>query len=337
MARPRPSVTEEKLNSVLAARLFQLLASREPDPKAAAERFGLPEDAAQRRELLVTRQTLQQLADAAIAQTGDPDLGINLGKSIDRGAYGLVEFVARSARTLREALLGMIRYQRLTGAGARYSYSEERGVAVLEHRGFPEVRVANEHALVVALGLGYQLTGKRWTAHRAWFSHERPQSLALIEAFFGTSNVEFGAPQNGVAFDADWLELPVRTADPPLLAVLEQQAQQALQQQPDEDDLLAKVREQIRLSLQDGAVNLERVATRLGLSGRTLERRLDDQGVTFRDIVDDTRRTLSQLYLANRQLGLAEVAYLLGYSDMRAFLRAHKRWTGTTPSDARRS
>jgi AraC-like DNA-binding protein len=197
--------------------------------------------------------------------------------------------------------------------------------------------VLNEHALAVALEVGLQLTGQRPTVHRAWFSHERPQDTSVVESFFGTSRLEFGAPRNGVAFDTAWLELPVRSADPPLLAVLEQQAQKALQQQPDEDDLLAKVREQVRLALQDGAVNLERVAVRLGLSGRTLERRLDEQGMTFRDVVDETRRTLSQLYLANRHLGLAEVAYLLGYSDMRAFLRAHKRWTGTTPSEVRRS
>jgi AraC-like DNA-binding protein len=338
MVRKRPSEPrEETLTSVLAARLVRLLASREGDAKAMAARFGLPEDAAERRDVLITREDLRRLAEACVASTGDPALGITLGRTIDRGAYGLVEFIARSALTLREGLLGMLRYQRLTGAGERYSYTEEREVVVLEHQGFPEIRVANEHALVVALEVGRQLTGQRWTAHRAWFAHERPADVAVVEEFLGTSSIEFGAPRNGVVFGVDWLSMPVRSADPQLREVLEQQAQQVLQQRPNEGDLLAQVREQVRLSLRDGTINLERVASQLATSSRTLQRRLDEQGVAFHEVVDDVRRTLSQLYLANRSLGLAEVAYLLGYSDLRAFLRAYKRWTGTTPSEARRT
>src|SRR5688572_24414368 len=85
---------EERLTSVLAARLVHLLASRGADLAP----FSLPADALQRRDLEVTRATLRALADAAVAATGDPALGLTLGRAIGRGAYGLVEFVARSSR-----------------------------------------------------------------------------------------------------------------------------------------------------------------------------------------------------------------------------------------------
>jgi AraC-like DNA-binding protein len=79
------------------------------------------------------------------------------------------------------------------------------------------------------------------------------------------------------------------------------------------------------------------VAKKLGLGPRTLQRRLKEYGADFKTLVDDTRRRFSLNYLRDRKHTLTEIAYLLGYSEVSAFNRAFKRWTGSTPSDYRRA
>lgn len=90
-------------------------------------------------------------------------------------------------------------------------------------------------------------------------------------------------------------------------------------------------------SLREGRPTLVHVARRMHMSERTLQRRLVDAGTSFQELLDGTRRTLARAYLADPRLSLAEVAYRLGYADLRAFVRGFKRWTGTTPGKLRGS
>ncbi len=105
---------------------------------------------------------------------------------------------------------------------------------------------------------------------------------------------------------------------------------------PREDRLLASVRRVIGESLRDGDPKLVQVAKKLAVSPRTLQRQLKESGVDFKALADDTRRRFSLNYLRDRKNSLTEIAYLLGYSEVSAFNRAFRRWTGLTPSDYRR-
>ena len=105
---------------------------------------------------------------------------------------------------------------------------------------------------------------------------------------------------------------------------------------PREDELLASVRRAIAESMRDGDPRLVRVAKKVAMSSRTLQRRLNEYGVDFKKLADDTRRRFALSYLRDRKQTLTEVAYLLGYSDLSAFNRAFKRWTGSTPMKYRK-
>jgi AraC-like DNA-binding protein len=87
--------------------------------------------------------------------------------------------------------------------------------------------------------------------------------------------------------------------------------------------------------LRDGDPKIARVAKKIAMSPRTLERRLKERGVFFKKLMDDTRRRFALSYLRDRKNSLTDVAFLLGYSELSAFNRAFKRWTGTTPLDFR--
>jgi AraC-like DNA-binding protein len=119
--------------------------------------------------------------------------------------------------------------------------------------------------------------------------------------------------------------------------MLKQYLERVLNEMPPEDDLLTSVRRAIGELMRDGDPKLTRVAKKIAISPRTLQRRLKEYGVDFKKLMDDTRRRFALNYLRARKNTLTEVAYLLGYSELSAFNRAFKRWTGSTPLAYRRT
>lgn len=329
---------DEPLRSFSSARmLLACIAEAGGDAAAIARRIGLPEDALSRKTLDLTRRGFLELCEAAVATTRDPCLGVTLARRLDRGAYGLVDFAPRTAATLRQALEVVVRFQRLAEETSTFQLMEERGKAVLRHHGLPENRVYNEYVISMIIAAGRQILDGTWIPERAWFAHARPPDIGPLCAFLGTEEVEFGARYDGILFDAATLDRPLRTSDPPLHALLVQQAEQALAAQPSRMDLIGQVREQVRHSLGEGGEpNIERVAARLSVGSRTLQRRLADRGTSFQDVLEEVRESLARIYLADPELGLKEIGERLCYSDVRAFDRAFKRWTGLTPGEYRR-
>jgi AraC-like DNA-binding protein len=107
--------------------------------------------------------------------------------------------------------------------------------------------------------------------------------------------------------------------------------ERVLEEMPQEDEVLASVRRAVAESMREGHPNLTRVAKKMAMSPRTLQRQLKVQGMDFKKLVADTRRRFALSYLGNRKNTLTEIAFLLGYSEVSAFNRAFKRWTGSTP------
>ena len=107
--------------------------------------------------------------------------------------------------------------------------------------------------------------------------------------------------------------------------------ERVLEEIPQEDGVLASARRAVAESMREGHPYLTRVAKKIAMSPRTLQRQLKEQGMDFKKLVADTRRRFALSYLGNRSNTLTEIAFLLGYSEVSAFNRAFKRWTGSTP------
>jgi AraC-like DNA-binding protein len=110
-----------------------------------------------------------------------------------------------------------------------------------------------------------------------------------------------------------------------------------LNRMPREDEILTPIRKTIAQLMKDGGPKLARAAKTLGVSPRTLQRQLKSHGIDFKELVEDTRRRFALDYLKDRDSTLTEIAFLLGYSEVSAFNRAFRRWTGTTPMHYRRN
>jgi AraC-like DNA-binding protein len=156
-----------------------------------------------------------------------------------------------------------------------------------------------------------------------------PSERARLEQFFGCE-WQFQTGHNRMCFGADTWALPSRSADATLLCVLEQHAQQLIATLEREPALVREVR---RVLYKSGPnLSVAAAAKQLGVSSRTLQRRLTEAGHVFADIADTVREDLARRMLSERSVAIAEAAYLLGFADQSSFTRAFKRWTGLTPA-----
>jgi AraC-like DNA-binding protein len=180
------------------------------------------------------------------------------------------------------------------------------------------------------------MLGSDWLPQEIRFVHEVPVQASEHLRFFGCP-VRFRCASNALIVERNFGERWVPTADPKLYRVLKQHVERILDDMPRENDLAGAVRRAIGQSIADGDTTLVKVAGMLAMTPRTLERRLKESGVIYRDLVTDTRRRFALEYLKDRNRSLTEVAFLLGYSEVSAFNRAFKRWTDSTPLQYRES
>jgi AraC-like DNA-binding protein len=181
-----------------------------------------------------------------------------------------------------------------------------------------------------------EVTGLAWTPDAVWFAHEAPAEINVLVSLFGTERIRFGEASNGLLIGREVLDAPLTGADPALLRVLETElTRQAPPPAGSSFDIVADTERAVKVTLELGAPRIERVAQSLAMSVRTLQRRLDDEGTSFQEVVEGVRERLARHHAERGELSSTQMAFLLGYADLTTFLRAFKRWTGGSPQEFR--
>jgi AraC-like DNA-binding protein len=139
-------------------------------------------------------------------------------------------------------------------------------------------------------------------------------------------------PQNALVFEAGSLTVPVVNADARLLAILQRYSDDLLAQRPSDGELVTRVERWILENIPTGKFDTAELVRSLGMSARTLRRRLAEHGLTLARLIQQERRELAKKYLAYGTYPLGRITYLLGYGDLATFTRAFRQWTGTTPA-----
>jgi AraC-like DNA-binding protein len=169
----------------------------------------------------------------------------------------------------------------------------------------------------------------------AQFEHDPPKNTAMHERVF-RAPLRFGQPANRLIFANADLDVPHGAGDPGLAMILERHIAELLQEPDEANDLAQSARRMISASLGQTKITIEHLASGLGLSPRTLQRRLAEADTSLRQLLRDHRQAMADLHVGNGQRSQASIAEALGYSDGTAFWRAFKAWTNTTPSAFRR-
>jgi AraC-like DNA-binding protein len=183
--------------------------------------------------------------------------------------------------------------------------------------------------------IGRRLTGSTLKPTVVRIIHHIHHGKLDLEKFLDAT-VEDGARVDEVELPAANWDLPIASADPYLHRLCVQSAEDALaRRRAKESPLKVKVENAIAALLPHGQARHDLVAVELGMSPRTLTRRLSAEGVSFADILKEVREALAKRYIADRTLPISQIAWLLGYAEVSGFTRAFQRWTGLVPSAAR--
>ena len=267
---------------------------------------------------------------------------IRVAQRYSAAEIGPLGMLAEVAPDLRSAFQRLIHHQHvLTGtATARMVDDDARGITILEHLPFEGSDLAGRcrREMMVASGLKFarDVSGVLVRPRRVCFRHAEPGDPGEHEAFFG-SEVRFGAEYDGLEFDRDTLAIPLPGADADLSEFLAEHLHAiAGDPPPVAVTLEGRLRQAIFRRLGIQTLAMAAVAHELGMSTRTLRRRLFEHRTTYHAVLDGVRRELADELLGDPDHKLSEVAVLLGFSDASAFHRAYVRWTGYTPASRRR-
>jgi len=275
--------------------------------------------------------------DLVAKALGDDLLGFHLAQNFDLRMIGLLYYVLASSDTLGEALGRAARYSSIVNEGFRVTVREGKEIdVVLESVGVP--RRLNRHqiefSLVTFIRACREITKRRSTADHVRFVHRRSLPPEM-SSFFG-GDVEFGADVDQITFSRSILDIAVISADPYLNRLLIKQYEDVLAHRKLNRNAFAlRVENAIVPLLPHGKANAKDVAQRLGMSQRTLARHLASEGLTFVKMLQELRLDLAKRDLADKDLSITQIAWLLGYREASAFTSAFKRWTGKTPRTAR--
>jgi AraC-like DNA-binding protein len=192
-----------------------------------------------------------------------------------------------------------------------------------------------EFCMTAVLGLCRKLTGRHLTPNRARLTHRSGKQDSELSAYFGR-NIEFSARRDELIFNGVVKKAAVISADPYLNELMVANCDAAIAGRPSRRrPLRSAVENAIAPLLPHGKARASEIAKQLGMSQRTLSRRLSIEGITFSRILDQLRADLSRQYLADQALSISRIAWLLGYQEVGAFTNAFKRWRGKTPRQAR--
>lgn len=280
---------------------------------------------------------LAHLADAvwlhAAQRAQDPDLALHAAQALEFGAYKVLDFIVANAPTVGEGLSRVGRYFALVDPRGRFEIDTDVDpVTVSFGSGAGETPAPAQQYTFAALVLRSRAsTGTRWPLAAVDFSFAAPAELRVYEEIFACP-VNFGRPRARLLISRETWEQPVEGADRALFAVLEDHARRLLAEvSKGEPSLLDALRAELRARLRGGEASIAAVANAMAMSERTLQRRLEQHELSYSDVLNDVRHELGREYLRERNVSIAEVAFLLGFSDQSAFGRAFKRATGQTP------
>ena len=338
--RPQAVSTRPMISVAATAGLLEAIAARGGDPDLILRKFGIDRSAFSEPEGFIPSSIFAGVLEEAAQATADDCFGLHLGENYNPRNIGPLVYVVLNSPTIRAGIENFERYLHVYNEGAKWFFTSEGNRAhicyLLTDPGIKSLRHSNEHEMTIAFNTLRMMVGSQWAPKEVQFAHEAPEQTSEHLRIFHAP-VSFGCKTNAIVTDLHFVEREVPAADQRLYQILKRYLDHVLGEMPREDNLLASVRRATAEMMRDGDLTLARVAKQMAMSTRTLQRQLKERGVDFKHLAEDTRRRFAMNYLKDRKNTLTEVAFLLGYSELSAFNRAFKRWTGSTPLDYRRS
>ncbi|WP_212624884.1 AraC family transcriptional regulator [Pseudomonas sp. PP3] len=277
------------------------------------------------------------LEDSAVA-SGCQTLGLRMAESRQLSDFGAVSLLLSQQRTLREAFQVMEHYCHLMNDSLGIFVEEAGRMVIIRAEMVTESllpsRQASELVIGVLFGLCSTLLGAQWRPYSVNFMHQPPENLHLHRRLFGC-NLEFGSDFNGIVCSDASLDMVNANADPAMASYARHYIDSL--QSDVNTSLLFEVRKAIYLLLPMGRATIEQIALSQGMNVRTFQRRLQDDGCAFNDLINEVRRDLALRYLENPNHSMSSIADMFGFSMASSFTRWFINQFGMPPAAWRRA
>lgn len=274
--------------------------------------------------------TQQRFWSSALEISADPHIGLHVGENFPILRGEIIEYLFLSSSTFGDGLKRTIRYQNLLTTALTFDLTIKDHTAIISGLHHP-VRHYIECVIGIFLKFLTYISNGEFVAQEIWLPYTEGASIEEYERVWGCK-VQLGQTQGCLFFDASLLDLSSPSAEPSLLKIHEQLAEQQLKI-IDKYNVIKEIEHLLSEGLlETGEVDLGLIADKLNRNPRTLRADLKSVHTTFEKVLTGYREKTAKVLLANPNISIDQIIYLLGFSEHSAFSRAFKRWTGESPS-----
>jgi AraC-like DNA-binding protein len=319
------------------SQMFLYLESLRVDVDAFLCSLGVEPGSVKAPDARVPVDTYLHIQESAAEFVRDPYFGLHMGEFAEAGSWSILGYLMMNCQTLGEAFEKSGRYSRIIGnlieARAELGFNKIKAVFFTPPHAPPMSRHCFDSTFASSVRMMRTLTGQPLNPLEVTFIYPEPESRAEYERIFGCP-IKFEQKHNSMTLDMSLVNTPIRLANPALLEHFERYAQDFLAQLERKDETTRAVTKIILARLDDETLSIEKVAREMAVSVRTLQNRLEAEGVAFSDLLRDIRQRLAQQYL-RQNYTVEQITYLLGFSEPSVFRKAFKKWSGLTPREYR--
>jgi AraC-like DNA-binding protein len=277
-----------------------------------------------------------RLLEHCAASTGCQHLGLLVGQRAGLQSLGLVGSLVKYSPDIGTALRSLVRFFHLHTRGAKATLTVDGQLAYFGYQivqpGTKAADQVGDGALAVMLNIMQSLCGPGWKPSQVTLAHRKPDNVEPFRQFF-RAPLRFDAEQNALVFLAEWLTHRLQVDDPELRRQLKVQMEAV--EARHRDAFPDQVRTVLRTALLTDQTDADRIASLFSMHRRTMNRRLNEHGISFMDLVEEGRYEIARQALLDTDVQVSDVAALLGYADASAFTRAFRRWSGVAPAEWR--
>ncbi len=316
---------------------LELCAQLGVNPQQLLSEFGLSTPMLKSPELRIPMTVVAMLLEATAKASGCETFGLRMAESRQLSNFGAISLLLTHQPTLRDALNTIGQYRHLLNESLAMDITETDKIVIIREEIIIDPSTPKRQSIELAIGVLHRLCGallgKSWRPLSVSFTHAAPKDLNVHRRVFGC-NVEFNEQFNGIVCLVSDLNATNPTADP----VMASYARSFFEAQPgaNKGSTLNEVRQAIYLLLPMDRATIRQVAQSLGMNVRTLQRRLEESGVSFSELHEQVRQDLLLRYMENPRYSLGQVAGLLGYSSPSSFTRWFTAQFGMAPATWRR-
>ena len=271
--------------------------------------------------------------------TKTPEIGLILGQRAYFQDIGIVFQLAHNCGTVGESLIQTVKYSNLGNEVSRAIFQEEGKFAEWAEQytssGYLCIPLV-EFECCQKLEILKSVLGKEFRPIQAKFQYAPPDYIDKYSQIF-QSPLLFQQGKTGIVFKKEYLDIPNPHPQPYIKEILSRHAEKLVTELDQSKRFQDRVKKVITKHLSAGDVNMETTSKELHLSSRTVYRKLREENISYKTLLNETRRQLAQAYLEETKFSINEISYLLGFSETSAFHRAFKRWFGINPSQYRRT